>query len=79
MAEELRKALRGFRIWRNPATRNEPVIYLGIYWPPNGHSFFAPGDLQELGFGPGDYTVLVPEEFRRAKLFSKWQKVSVPE
>jgi hypothetical protein len=79
MAEELRKALGGFKIWRNPANRDESVVYLGIYRPPDGHFFFTPRDLQELGFGPGDYSVLVPEEFRRAKPFSKWQQVSVPE
>lgn len=78
MAEELREALEGFKIWGNPANRDEPVVYLGIYRPPRGRFFFTPDDLQELGFGAGDYTVLVPEESRGAKFFSKWQKVSVP-
>jgi hypothetical protein len=79
MTEELRKALGDYKIWKNPSKRDESVTYLGQYRPPNGQFFFFPRDLQELGFGPGDYTVLAPEESPRPKLFSKWQKVTIPE
>jgi len=79
MTEELKEALGDFKIWKNPSKSGEPVSYLGPHRPPDGQIFFAPRDLQELGFGPGDYTVLVPEESRRSRLFSKWQKVTVPE
>jgi hypothetical protein len=79
MTEELREALEGFKIWRNPANRDEPVVYLGSYRPPSGRFFFTPGDLQELGLGPGDYTVLAPEESGRPRLFSKWQRITVSE
>ena len=79
MTEEMREALGDYKIWKNPSRRGESVAYLGHYRPPNGQFFFTPKDLQELGFGPGDYTVLALEESRRPKLFSKWQKVIVPE
>jgi hypothetical protein len=79
MAEKLREALRDYKIWKNPSVRGESVVYIGHYRPPNGQFFFTPKDLQELGFAPGHYTVLAPEESRRPKLFSKWQKVTVLE
>jgi hypothetical protein len=78
MTEELREALEGFKVWRNPTKRGEPVAYLGQYRPPNGRFFFIPKDFLELGFGPGDYTVRVPEGSPYAGMLSKWQKVSVP-
>jgi hypothetical protein len=78
MAEELREALGRYKIWKNPSVRGESVVYLGHYRPPDGQYFFFPRDLQELGFGPGDYTVLAPEGALHLKLFSKWQKVKVP-
>jgi hypothetical protein len=77
MTEELREALGDYKIWKNPSVRGESVAYLGQYRPPNGQFFFTPKDLRELGFGPGDYTVLSPEESCRPKLFSKWQKVTI--
>jgi hypothetical protein len=77
MTEELRKALGDFKIWKNPSKRGEPVAYLGPYRPPNGRFCFSPKDLEELGFGPGEYTVLAPEGSLRPGLFSKWQKVTV--
>ncbi len=79
MTEELSEALGDFKIWKNPSNSGEAVAYLGPYRPPNGQFCFAPKDLQELGFGPGDYTVLAPEGSHRQGLFSKWQKVTVPE
>jgi hypothetical protein len=77
MTEELREALGDFKIWKNPSACQEPVAYLGQYRPPNGQFFFTAKDLRDLGFGPGEYTVLAAEEVR-PKLFSKWQKVMVP-
>jgi hypothetical protein len=78
MPEELSEALGDFKIWKNPSERGQPVAYLGAYRPPNGQFFFSSEDLQELGFGPGDYTVLAPDGSSRPKLFSKWQAVTVP-
>jgi hypothetical protein len=79
MTEELRETLKDYKIWKNPPKSGEAVAYLGAYRPPNRQDCFAPKDLQELGFGPGDYTVLAPEGSCRPRLFSKWQKVTVPE
>jgi hypothetical protein len=79
MTEELKEALGNYKIWKNPSKNGESPAYLGQYRPPNGQFFFFPTDLQELGFGPGDYTVLAPDESTFPKLFSKWQKVTIPE
>ena len=79
MTEELKSCNPGFKIWRNPSTVDEPVTYLGEYFPPDGSFYFTDKDLRGLGFGPGKYTVLAPEGHYSTKLFSKWQKVTVPE
>jgi hypothetical protein len=79
MTEELKDALGNFKIWKTPSRNGDSPVYLGQYRPPNGQFFFFPTDLRELGFGPGDYTVLLPEESRHAGLFSKWQTVTVRE
>jgi hypothetical protein len=79
MAEEVKEAPGDYKIWKNPSGRGESVTYLGQYRPPRGQFVFTPKDLQELGFGPGEYTVLAPRESYRPKFFSKWQKVSVTE
>jgi len=78
MTEELKKTPGAFQIWKNPSKPSEPVVYLGRYRPPAGKPFFTQEDFRELGFGPGDYTVLVPEDSPLSSLASKWQKVSVP-
>jgi hypothetical protein len=78
MTEELREALGGFKIWRCPSSGEEPVAYMGQFRPPHGQFFITAKDLRDLGFAPGEYTVLVPEEFR-LKFSSKWQKITVPE
>ncbi len=65
------------KIWRNPASADEPVAYLGDYYPPSGRPFFVAGDLVELGFGPGAYTILAPGRQRFSKLTSKWQTIEV--
>jgi hypothetical protein len=78
MAEAAENKLGVFKIWRNPAMKGEPVTYMGDFYPPDGRVFFTPNDLQELGFGPGTYTVLCPERRRFARSFTKWQTVVVP-
>lgn len=65
-----------FKIWRNPDSADAPITYMGEFYPPDGCPVFFPSDLTELGFPPGEYTVLVPTS-RRRQLFSKWQKVRV--
>ena len=77
MSEGISEAQSGYKIWKNPAGSGEPVSFLGEYLPPNGRYFFTAKDLRELGFGPGDYTVLATSSSQRPKLFSKWQKVTV--
>jgi hypothetical protein len=79
MAEKLNEASLSYKIWKNPSRQGEPVAYLGEYPPPSGKLFFAPEDFRELGFGPGDYTVLVPVNSPRLSFASKWQRVTVPE
>jgi hypothetical protein len=78
MTEELREALGDHKIWKNPSKPSEAVTYLGHYCPPNGQFFFTSKDLRDLGFLPGDYTVLSPEE-SCPKLFSRWQKITISE
>lgn len=78
MAEEMGTEQKGFKIWRNPSKPGEPVVYLGSYDPPRGNFCFTTEDLLDLGFGPGHYTVRLPDDRPYAKLFSKWQKVTVP-
>jgi hypothetical protein len=79
MAEELRTEQRGFKVWRNPPGPEEPIRYLGEFFPPEGQPFLTGGDLRELGFGPGRYTVLAPSDAPRSNFFSKWQAVVIPE
>jgi len=77
MTEGVSETANLYKIWKNPSRSSEPVLFLGEYRPPNGRYFFTAKDLQELGFGPGNYTVLAPSSSQRPKLFSKWQKVTV--
>jgi len=65
-----------FKIWRNPDSADDPIGYMGDFYPPNGRPVFVPSDLAELGFPPGEYTVRIPES-RRRRLFPKWQKLRV--
>jgi hypothetical protein len=76
MTEKVELSLGAFKIWRNPTSREEPIEYMGDFYPPDGRGFFTSDDLHELGFAPGCYTVLVPES-ARGEALSKWQKVSV--
>ena len=54
------------------------MAYLGEFYPPAGTFYFSPKDLCDLGFAPGEYTILAPEERPFANLISKWQTVTVP-
>ena len=77
MAKEDMVPTATYKVWKNPSHPGEPVAYLGEYRPPKGRVFFTPEDFRELGFLPGDYTVLVPEDSPLIKFASKWQKVTV--
>ncbi len=78
MAEKLKAEQTGFKVWRNPDSRTPEVRYLGEVLPPARRTFLTAGDLMDLGFGPGEYTLLVPESAPYAKLVSKWQTLVVP-
>ncbi|MGI0135374.1 MAG: hypothetical protein ACREBW_10515 [Candidatus Micrarchaeaceae archaeon] len=78
MTEELKESLGAYKIWKNPSKHDESIVYLGEFRPPNGQFHFGPKDLRNLGFGSGNYTVLAPEGDGYPKLFSRWQKVTVP-
>jgi hypothetical protein len=79
MTEELSKLRKGWKVWKNPKGPGEPVEYLGEFYPPESRFCLTGGHLRELGFGPGEYTVLAPEGFSRSDLFVRWQKVCIPE
>lgn len=78
MAEVVGERSKSYKIWKNPSRKGEPVAYLGEFYPPAGCFYFSPKDLCELGFAPGEYTILAPEERPFAQLISKWQTVTVP-
>jgi hypothetical protein len=78
MAEELRESKCEYKIWKNPSKDCESLSFLGSYAPPEGQFHFTSRDLRDLGFGPGDYTVLAPEGCQHPELFSRWQKVTIP-
>jgi len=67
-----------FKIWRNPESHSEPIAFMGDYYPPNGRVAFVQQDLVQLGFGPGEYTIRVPESLRRSGMIAKWQKLRIP-
>jgi hypothetical protein len=73
MSEQAKPA-EAFKIWRNPARREEPIVFMGDFYPPEGHIYFTPKDLRELGFAPGAYTILTPEHERHSGS-PKWRKV----
>jgi hypothetical protein len=78
MAEQLRTEQKGFKVWKNPDGRREPIRYMGEYPPPTGQSTFTVRDLRELGFESGSYTLLAPPHTLRFKRFLKWQTVVIP-
>ena len=79
MAEELRTVQKGYKIWKNPASREDSIHYMGEVSPPNGQPFLTGSDLRALGYVPGRYTVLAPPDALHSGLFSKWQTVEVSE
>ena len=78
MTEERRKEHKGFKIWRHPVNGERSVSYMGEFYPPAGQPFFFPKDLQDLGLGPGHYSILAPETEPYRKLLKRWQAVVVP-
>jgi hypothetical protein len=77
MTEELSKSRGAWKIWRNPTKPGESPAYLGDVYPPEGKLHLTRQDLQELGVGPGHYTVLAPEGF--STFFERWQSLLIPE
>ena len=75
MSEQAKPA-EAFKIWRNPARRDDPIVFMGDFYLPAGHIYFTPDDLRELGFAPGIYTIRTPDSARQSGL-SKWWKVCV--
>ena len=66
-----------YKIWKNPSNSDEPIKYLGDFYPPHDRPFFVAQDLLDLGFGPGKYTVRAPDDRRLVRLIPKWHSVSV--
>jgi hypothetical protein len=79
MAEELRTVQKGYKIWKNPAGREDSIRYMGEVYPPKSQPFLTGGDLRALGFAPGRYTVMAPPDAPHPGLFAKWQSVEVSE
>ena len=67
----------GFKIWRNPQNEDERPVYMGEFFPPDGQVCFYMGDLKDLGFTSGDYTVRVPDALRKVYALPEWQQVTV--
>ena len=78
MTEQLRTLSEGWKVWRNPTQPEEGPIYLGEVFPPDGRWCLTGADLRELGFGPGEYTVLAPEQSPHNDLFARWQSITMP-
>lgn len=78
MSDEPGPKRQGYKVWRNPTQPGEPVKYMGEFFPPAGQCHILGCDLKQLGFGPGEYTVLAPPGRPYAGLFSKWRKVVIP-
>jgi len=72
-----RKRSAPYKIWKNPCCSDDPIQYLGEFYPPGDRPFFLAKDLVELGFGPGKYTVRAPDDRRFARLIPKWHSVRV--
>jgi hypothetical protein len=79
MTEPATEDAKGFKIWKNPSNPKDAPAYQGEFYPPNGQFFFFGHDLRNLGFQPGNYTVLAPKSHRYYDFFAKWQTVEVPE
>jgi len=77
MSEKTGHMPKAHKIWRNPGSHGQPVTYLGECYPPMGRPIFVAQDLKDMGFGPGEYTILAPRSARFSRLLPKWQKLSV--
>ncbi|PWT79042.1 MAG: hypothetical protein C5B58_14385 [Acidobacteria bacterium] len=77
MTDETQVRYGPYKIWRNPASRQDSIAYLGEYYPPAGRIFLVALDLLELGFGPGEYTLRAPEQRKFPTLVPKWQRLKV--
>ncbi len=67
-----------FKIWKNPSGYDDAPMYMGEFYPPANQIFFFPGDLRDLGFPPGHYTVRLPDSTKERYRLNKWQAVEVP-
>ena len=67
----------GFKIWRNPDRAEEGPLYMGEFYPPDGHLCFYSSDLLALGFAAGSYTVRVPESLRELHVVPPWQRIEI--
>ena len=67
-----------FKIWKNPSSADEPIVYLGEFSPPDGQICLFATDLVNLGFSPGGYTVLVPGTLRALHVLPAWQRIDLP-
>jgi len=79
MTEEAPGRPEPYKIWRNPATSEDRIAYLGEFYPPAGRVLFVASDLSELGFRPGEYTLRAPDRRKGPLLIPKWQKLRVVE
>jgi hypothetical protein len=79
MAEELKKASKPYKIWKNPARKGDPIEYLGDFYPPSGNIIMLAEDLKALGFGPGHYTVRAPDDAPHSDFFAAFRSVRIPE
>jgi hypothetical protein len=68
-----------YKIWRNPTRPGESPVFMGDFYPPKGQVCLFNPDLKELGFPPGDYTVLIPKSVRKVYALPEWQKILVIE
>jgi hypothetical protein len=68
-----------FKIWKNPDGPGGSLIFMGDFYPPVEQDCFYQGDLQNLGFPPGHYTIRVPDSLRKRYVSPEWQKIVVPE
>jgi hypothetical protein len=79
MAEQESERREGYKVWKQAVTPDEPIQYLGEFYPPPQQAFFTNQDLRDLGFPPGQYTVLIPASVRAHYAVDKWQSVTVGE
>jgi hypothetical protein len=78
VTEPVSKLSKGWKVWKNPTRPEEGPEYLGEVFAPEDRFCLAGADLRELGFGPGEYTVLAPEQFPHNDMFGRWQSVTLP-